>query len=323
MKVSPNLFILVLTIFFIPGVFASSISGDIYSVERDHLGIAGNTLQGESYSFRDSLTYQYPVNKYPVSGIYSLSFGWHKSELSSSAEGGDTITTTSGGSSGGGSGCSYNEFYDWECSEWDDCVNGKQTRTCKEKNNCGTTYKRPDVERSCEANKQLFDINWNLEDSKIENSSELVGIVMFERFGNVPTFVNLTFIVLGEKGEKLYLENGNITVITEEILKWDFENLSELPEGHYVAVLQTLYNANVFDEFRQEFIVGKRDNLWKYLVGLLLGIIILIASIILIRKYKAKKIKSRRIKNVGEYKKKIKERLDDKNKRKTRLFSLR
>ena len=27
---------------------------------------------------------------------------------------------------------------EWECSKWDYCINGKQTRTCTEKNNCET-----------------------------------------------------------------------------------------------------------------------------------------------------------------------------------------
>ena len=308
MKVSPNLFVLVLTILFIPGIFASFISGDIYSVEGDHLGIAGNALQGESYSFRDSLTYQYPVNKYPISGIYSLSFGWYKSESSSSTEGGGTITTTSGGSSGGG-GCSYNESYDWECSEWSKCIDNIRMRTCKEKNNCGNSYGRPEVERSCEGETNKFDITWNLEDSKIENASELVGIVIFENFGTVPTFVNLTFIVLDSYGNEVYRAKGNTSITTEGVIRWTYENL-ELSEGDYIAILETLYDVEVYYEFRQGFKIGeKENNYWKYFIGGFLGMIILIILIIFFYKYKSKKMKYRRSKNVGEYKKKVKEKL--------------
>ncbi len=51
--------------------------------------------------------------------------------------------------SGGGSSCKYNNNYDWECSEWGECVNNERARTCKEKNNCGSTYGRPNITESC------------------------------------------------------------------------------------------------------------------------------------------------------------------------------
>ena len=49
----------------------------------------------------------------------------------------------------GGGGCSYNENYDWNCSEWSECVNELQTRECKLRNNCGNSYGRPETERTC------------------------------------------------------------------------------------------------------------------------------------------------------------------------------
>ncbi len=73
---------------------------------------------------------------------------------------------TSGGGGGGGSttfistntsksaeaqGCVEN----WECGAWDLCIDSSQIRICSDKNNCGTTFLKPSLERLCE-NKAIF-----------------------------------------------------------------------------------------------------------------------------------------------------------------------
>jgi len=37
----------------------------------------------------------------------------------------------------------------WECDEWNTCVNGIQTRTCTDQNNCNTLYDKPDTSNAC------------------------------------------------------------------------------------------------------------------------------------------------------------------------------
>jgi len=37
----------------------------------------------------------------------------------------------------------------WECDSWRSCINNKQTRTCTEKSNCGTTDKKPSETQNC------------------------------------------------------------------------------------------------------------------------------------------------------------------------------
>lgn len=37
----------------------------------------------------------------------------------------------------------------WKCTAWSECVNGKQTRTCTDKNKCGTIANKPIEEKSC------------------------------------------------------------------------------------------------------------------------------------------------------------------------------
>ena len=52
-------------------------------------------------------------------------------------------------SSSSGSSCRIKEDFNWNCSEWSDCINGNQTRVCKKYNNCGNTYGKPNESRSC------------------------------------------------------------------------------------------------------------------------------------------------------------------------------
>jgi len=37
----------------------------------------------------------------------------------------------------------------WECSSWSACINGRQTRTCEDLNNCGTELLKPAESRAC------------------------------------------------------------------------------------------------------------------------------------------------------------------------------
>lgn len=161
---------------------------------------------------------------------------------------------------------------------------------------------------------QLFDITWNLDDSTIETVGELVGVITLESFGTVPTPVDLTFIILDSDGNEVYRAKGNTTVITEEIMRWKFsdEGLNELADGEYVAVLETLYNVDVFDEFRQEFRVGVKPDckfigldFGRFIVcwywGVLIVIIVLVSLLIwLLSKRKKKPRKPRVYKQVIE-----------------------
>ncbi len=39
---------------------------------------------------------------------------------------------------------------EWECTEWGECINGVQTRTCTDRNNCPMDYLKPDETKTCE-----------------------------------------------------------------------------------------------------------------------------------------------------------------------------
>lgn len=112
---------------------------------------------------------------------------------------------------------------------------------------------------------QLFDITFNLESFIIQSISEFSGIVTFESFGTVPTAVNLTLIILNENGNEIYRDDSEIIVTTEEVLRLKYkgsENISDnIDDGKYTVILHTLYNVDVFDEFRQEFELRKDKSL--------------------------------------------------------------
>lgn len=61
-------------------------------------------------------------------------------------------------STGGGGGGGSNSFptnnppvctESWSCSDWSNCTNNQQTRTCTDANNCGTTNNKPTTSQSC------------------------------------------------------------------------------------------------------------------------------------------------------------------------------
>jgi hypothetical protein len=61
---------------------------------------------------------------------------------------GSTGDTGGGGGGGGAPSVGTCEEY-WSCSEWGACMNGSKSRTCTDKNYCGTTDKKPVVTRLC------------------------------------------------------------------------------------------------------------------------------------------------------------------------------
>jgi hypothetical protein len=44
----------------------------------------------------------------------------------------------------------------WSCTEWSECIEGKQTRTCTDLNDCGTFVHKPAEMRDCEVEKLLI-----------------------------------------------------------------------------------------------------------------------------------------------------------------------
>ena len=152
---------------------------------------------------------------------------------------------------------------------------GAQTRTCLERNNCGNTYGRPEIKRECiTAPFELFDIMMTLESPVLKKSNNLVAVISFISFGNVPTPVDLTYVVLDSSETQVYSEKSGITVQTGEVIRKSFENLN-LPPGDYTLVLTTVYGEDVTDEFRQAFSVEESVS-FNWTIAIIVLIVILI-----------------------------------------------
>lgn len=126
-----------------------------------------------------------------------------------------------------------------------------------------------------ESGVRLLDIKLELESSLLDRSSDLVALIRFDSFGNVPTLINMDYTVLDSKGVEVYKEVGSVTVETEKLVSKDFKKLN-LKQGKYSLVLGTLYNTDVKDEFRQDFEVKGMSALelisWTILILGIIGI---------------------------------------------------
>ncbi|MCK4997720.1 hypothetical protein KAS08_05435 [Candidatus Pacearchaeota archaeon] len=154
--------------------------------------------------------------------------------------------------------CEIEEVCEEECE-----TNKKGEETCKDVcedvKTCKDEEKCEDVEmckEKCSIPEQLFDITFVIEDSIIEDSNELEGVITYESFRSVPTPVDLTFIIIDENGNEIYFEKSNVVVSTEEIMRWEYSGL-DIPNGKYVAIFKTIYNVDVSDEFEQAFRLNK------------------------------------------------------------------
>jgi len=148
-----------------------------------------------------------------------------------------------------------------EVCETDEEGNEECQDVCETKEECGDVCE--DVESCeeicsevCEIPAELFDIRMDLEETVLKNSSKLRAVVTYESFGRVPTPVDLIFEVFDEDGNSVYLKKGDIVVTVEEIRRYEFVDL-DLGPGEYEFVFKTLYNVNVFDEFKQKFTIKK------------------------------------------------------------------
>ena len=161
-----------------------------------------------------------------TSGVCSSNAYYCDSDGTCESAFGETTSTCSadchssgGGSSGGSSGgggipCTYDKNYDWACSAWSDCADGKQTRTCKETNNCGRDYGRPATEQICKEKtntslvvtapasivnntpKALFDIN-----AEIVTEPRSAGEDLLIKLYSIELFVKLMTFKLKSIGE--------------------------------------------------------------------------------------------------------------------------
>jgi hypothetical protein len=125
---------------------------DYYNITRNGVILGNTTLLTYTDLAVPYGTYNYTV--FAVDKVGHNSGPAIKIEIKTEPSNGGG--SSSGGSSGGitviggAAESSYLCSEDWQCSEWSDCENGIQTRTCTDLSQCGTEINKPSTEQQCE-----------------------------------------------------------------------------------------------------------------------------------------------------------------------------
>jgi len=193
----------------------------------------------------------------------------------------------------GADGCTYR----WFCSDWlpSACPENQiQTRKCTNAGDCPDDYQKPEEKQGCKFGlpEQLFDIKLELESDTMYSSYKLQAWVNFESFGTEPTPVNLTYVILDEFGNEIYIKKDYITVETERFITEGFTGL-DLEPGEYTLMLKTLYNVNVEDKFEQDFVIEEEIKIWPIVLSTVVIslIVFLFVGLFLRWRKKAKEVK--------------------------------
>ncbi|MEI9966552.1 MAG: hypothetical protein WDN67_02800 [Candidatus Moraniibacteriota bacterium] len=100
---------------------------------------------------------------------------------------------------------------------------------------------------------QLFDIRLLINQPIVPSITDLVAQVTFESFGNVPTPVEMYFMILDSSGNVSWEGVETVTVETTLVFTKNFGDLHQRPDGNYTLRLRTLYNNGVEDTFEESF----------------------------------------------------------------------
>ncbi|MFH0868415.1 MAG: CARDB domain-containing protein [Candidatus Woesearchaeota archaeon] len=136
----------------------------------------------------------------------------------------DTPTTASSGSGGGGGTIATTCAEQWNCSQWSNCINSIQTRTCQDINNCQTTNKPLETQECSiteEPKTKEQTIKEKATETTLENSNEkdtqnkpeysLPGITGFlagppeNANKNIGTLIMSVIVILGLSGYFYFL----------------------------------------------------------------------------------------------------------------------
>lgn len=131
---------------------------------------------------------------------------------------------------------------------------------------------------------ELLDVSFDLASDSVENADDLSAFINFDSFGTIPARVNLTFTIIDSNGDEVYSAEDSIVIRTSEFLKWDYIGL-DLPEGDYIAVLNSVYGEDIKNRFTQKFSVEKRSFITGDVIGKLgegSGLVFLIVIAILV-----------------------------------------
>ncbi len=155
----------------------------------------------------------------------------------------------SGGGSSGESKCTYI----WECSDWGDCIDGAQTRTCKNTGTCTGTLGKPIEKITCLEN--LSEIKVKI--SKLNLSED--GILSFnmdltEKKNHEKKDIQVFYSILDKSNTEIFTKSDFLEIETSLSYNKEFEEL-KLEPGEYTIRVSVLYGHSQKSEDSQSFIV--------------------------------------------------------------------
>lgn len=150
-----------------------------------------------------------------------------------------TLTTPSTG--GGGSTtiiiekCSYN----WDCTPWSVCSDGKHTRECTNTGSCEGTENQPALETEC--TEALFDVLIHIIDLLLDENDVLkFHVYLSEQEGVSKLDVHIKYSILDENNNELFSQIETKAVFGELIYLKELNNLG-LKDGKYTLRVDVLY----------------------------------------------------------------------------------
>ena len=240
------------------------------------------------------------VGTYTVTFYANSSTGTIASAVDTFALTATSTTPSSGGGGGGGGGTTATCTYNWDCTPWSVCADGKQTRECKNIGTCTGTENKPIEEIDC--SEALFDILLKLKNIDLnENKSLLFSYDLIEQIGVEKIDVHIKTSIIDSRNNEIFSRietkavQGNLSVI---------DKIDEIRfiDGDYILRVDILYG-NLQRAFAEqkfkvengklEKIVGELPEREKINLTVLLILLILILAtaiiIILLKKRRKRK----------------------------------
>jgi len=152
------------------GIYYTDLTNEIQNLQTVECEIINNqsNLEGLNFTFNNTgYTIALEVNYKPDNFTVSCLLNGYKIVEES---------RNSGGS------CIPKKDFDWNCSEWGECINETQTRDCKKYNNCGNDYGQPNLMQEC------FTIDSNITEI---NKTNIVELTNNEPIKNISFFTKL------------------------------------------------------------------------------------------------------------------------------------
>jgi len=214
--------------------------------------------------------------------------------------------------------------YNWDCTPWGLCADGKQTRVCKNIGTCEGNESKPVEEMQC--SEALFDISLNLKNIELtENKTLKFNIGLAEKIGVEKIDVHIKYSIIDKDDKEIFSQIE--TKAVQGKLNFDKETEKvKLPEGKYTLRVDILYGnlQRAFAEQKFEIkkegngkektrlIIEKGNFNWMYLIYGIAGIFLVLLVLILIKffkKFRIAKRKTVKTKTHKEYKSRIKQNL--------------